>query len=51
MMTRIKRRMKQIPRPISAAYSGGMDRNMSNRLFQTVADVVVVVDAVVAEEL
>jgi hypothetical protein len=27
MMTTMKRRMKQIPSPIRAAYSGGIDRN------------------------
>jgi len=32
MITMIKRRMKTIPSPSSAAYSGGMRRNLSKLL-------------------
>jgi len=35
MMTTMKRRKKQIPSPMRAAYSGGIDRNSSQRLIWT----------------
>jgi len=49
IMTTMKRRKKQMPNPMRAAYSGGIDRNSSQRLTFTSGGSVVLVLCVLTD--